>query len=133
MKDIDEEAAVLRTAGAIMDLLEDGQLHPWRDCIELARDFTSGDGRAASNLASKALTEFLDVPCVWTGDRGSRMIGWPQPRTVVQSVACTKCGAPSGQVCVNISPTGKRPKLHPHQERELAAVQGSAAALAHRR
>jgi hypothetical protein len=125
-----DEADLLRTAAAIKSLLSDGQLHPWRDCTDLARDHTGGNWRQAADLAFKALTQLIDAPCVWAGDKGTRLIALVQPGAV-DGVPCPTCSAPAGQACVKVNSAGKTPKAWPHEARERAAV-GADAALATR-
>ena len=123
-----DEADLLRTAAAIKSLLSDGQLHPWRDCVDLARDHTGGNWRTAGDLAFKALTELIDAPCVWAGEKGARLIGLVLAGAV-DGVPCPTCGAPVGQVCVKVNSAGKTTKAWPHEAREHAAV-GADVALA---
>ncbi len=117
-----EQADVLRAAGEIKALLDDGRLHRWGYCIELARDFTGGRWREASDLAWEALTVYIDRPCVWSGDKGARLIAFAQPTKAVELVPCPACGAAAGEVCVILSSRGKKPKRYPHRERECVAA-----------
>ncbi len=126
---IDQEAAVLRTAGAIKSLLDDGELHPWRDCIELARDFAGGRWRMAPDLAWAAMSEYVGAvrQVVWTGEKGSRLVGFV-PDDVVGLVTCPKCGAPTGVKCRKLNAKGES-KDRPHEAREVAAVQAGVPGL----
>ena len=72
---LDYEATLLRTAGAIRELLSDGDPHQWRECIDLAYAIVPSR-RLASRLAWAALTRFIDPSYIveWSGEKGDRSI-----------------------------------------------------------
>jgi hypothetical protein len=119
-----DEADVLRVAAGISDLLSDGLLHPWADCIDLAADFTGGRRRAASDLAWQALTELIDAPTIWAGEKGARLVGLALDPSAALTVACPTCGSAEREACARMNSRGrtKTPKTWPHEQRQIAAA-----------
>ena len=115
-----DEGDLLRAAGTINAILDDGQLHLWRECIDECRHLTRGNWWKASDLAYQALTAYVGQSCIWTGRQGRRKIGFAPSTDSDEQVPCPTCGAPPNHRCRKLSARGK-PKLHPHEARELAA------------
>lgn len=71
--EFDFNNCAIRVAAEIDELLDDGQDHPWSDCIALAWEYVS-TRQLAKRLAWAALTEHTDRKLVWSGPEGHRRI-----------------------------------------------------------
>jgi hypothetical protein len=114
-----EEADVLRAAAAIHDLLSDGRLHPWGDCIDLAEELTTSR-KHAGTLAFAAITTVMgDIPMLWAGPRGERWLALLPSRERTLSIDCPRCGARVASPCLR---SDGKPRKSAHRERERAVV-----------
>lgn len=117
-----DEADLLRTAALITELLSDRRLHPWRECADLAREFTGGQWSPAFKLAWHAASTYITARLVWVGESGERWVGRIE---AVYEVECPKCGADAYEPCRALrsngqTRTGDR-KSWPHEQREMKA------------
>ncbi len=75
----DREAAVLRAAALMQELLGQGEPVLWRDVTELCRDLVPKRWpKLAQEVAWEALTTHLDrLEVVWGGEKGQRWMALP--------------------------------------------------------